>query len=128
MVYVFCAFCAGLAGLMLTSNSTSADPNSIGLFIELDAILAVVIVGYLMMSGGGGILGGGGGQSVQQGRVAGSGNNVACDTEAELFSCRVMTSTEQTWGRIFQEQGATYRPATINFYQRNAPSGCGAGR
>jgi hypothetical protein len=32
-------------GLMLTSDSTSADPNSIGLFIELDAILAVVIGG-----------------------------------------------------------------------------------
>ncbi|GAA0439931.1 MULTISPECIES: KPN_02809 family neutral zinc metallopeptidase [Sphingomonas] len=91
------------------------------------AILAVVVVGYLLMSGGGGILGGGGGQSVQQGRVASSGNgNVACDTEAELFSCRVMTSTEQTWSRIFQEQGATYRPATINFYQGGAQSGCGA--
>jgi simple sugar transport system permease protein len=51
VVYVFSAFCAGLAGLMLTSNSTSADPNSIGLFIELDAILAVVIGGTALTGG-----------------------------------------------------------------------------
>lgn len=51
VVYVFSGFCAGLAGLMLTSNSTSADPNSIGLFIELDAILAVVIGGTSLAGG-----------------------------------------------------------------------------
>ena len=51
LVYVFCGFCAGIAGLMLTSNSTSADPNSIGLFIELDAILAVVIGGTSLAGG-----------------------------------------------------------------------------
>lgn len=50
-VYIFAALCAGLAGLMLTSNSTSADPNSIGLFIELDAILAVVIGGTSLAGG-----------------------------------------------------------------------------
>jgi len=50
-VYIFSGFCAGLAGLMLTSNSTSADPNSIGLFIELDAILAVVIGGTSLAGG-----------------------------------------------------------------------------
>ena len=51
LVYIFSGFCAGLAGLMLTSNSTSADPNSIGLFIELDAILAVVIGGTSLAGG-----------------------------------------------------------------------------
>lgn len=51
VVYIFSGFCAGLAGLMLTSNSTSADPNSIGLFIELDAILAVVIGGTSLTGG-----------------------------------------------------------------------------
>ena len=51
LAYVFSGFCAGLAGLMMTSNSTSADPNSIGLFIELDAILAVVIGGTSLAGG-----------------------------------------------------------------------------
>ena len=50
-VYIFCGLCAGIGGLMLTSNSTSADPNSIGLFIELDAILAVVIGGTSLAGG-----------------------------------------------------------------------------
>lgn len=50
-VYVFSGLCAGLAGLMLTSNSTSADPNAIGQFIELDAILAVVIGGTSLAGG-----------------------------------------------------------------------------
>src|SRR6185295_8543135 len=48
LAYVFSGF---FAGLMLTSNSTSADPNSIGLFIELDAILAVVIGGTSLAGG-----------------------------------------------------------------------------
>jgi len=51
IVYLFAGLLAGLAGLMLTSNSTSADPNSIGLFIELDAILAVVIGGTSLAGG-----------------------------------------------------------------------------
>ena len=50
-VYIVCAVFAGLAGLMITSNATAADPNSTGLFIELDAILAVVIGGTSLAGG-----------------------------------------------------------------------------
>jgi simple sugar transport system permease protein len=50
-VYTFCAFLAALAGLILTSNQTAADANSTGLFIELDAILAVVIGGTSLAGG-----------------------------------------------------------------------------
>ena len=50
-VYVFTAFCAALAGLVLTSNQTAADANNTGLFIELDAILAVVIGGTSLAGG-----------------------------------------------------------------------------
>ena len=46
-VYVFVAVCAGIAGLMISSNVTAADANNAGLWIELDAILAVVIGGTL---------------------------------------------------------------------------------
>jgi simple sugar transport system permease protein len=51
MVYVFCAFCAGIAGLMISSNVSSADGNNAGLWIELDAILAVVIGGTPLTGG-----------------------------------------------------------------------------
>ncbi|WP_329082337.1 ABC transporter permease [Streptosporangium sp. NBC_01469] len=50
-VYTFCALCAGIAGLMISSNVSSADGNNAGLWIELDAILAVVI-GGTSLSGG----------------------------------------------------------------------------
>jgi simple sugar transport system permease protein len=42
---------AGLAGLMITSNATAADPNGTGLFLEIDAILAVVIGGTSLAGG-----------------------------------------------------------------------------
>jgi simple sugar transport system permease protein len=50
-VYVMCALLAGLAGLMITSNATAADPNGTGLFLEIDAILAVVIGGTSLAGG-----------------------------------------------------------------------------
>ncbi len=50
-VYVFVALCAALAGLMISSNVTAADANNAGLWIELDAILAVVIGGTLLSGG-----------------------------------------------------------------------------
>ncbi|GII81662.1 sugar ABC transporter permease [Sphaerisporangium rufum] len=51
MVYTFCALCAGIAGLIISSNVSSADGNNAGLWIELDAILAVVIGGTSLMGG-----------------------------------------------------------------------------
>ena len=50
-VYIMCALLAGLAGLMITSNATAADPNGTGLFLEIDAILAVVIGGTSLAGG-----------------------------------------------------------------------------
>lgn len=50
-VYVFCGFCAAIAGLILSSYLHSADGNNNGLNYELDAILAVVIGGTLMTGG-----------------------------------------------------------------------------
>ncbi|MBN9106230.1 MAG: ABC transporter permease [Propionibacteriaceae bacterium] len=50
-VYAVCAVLAGIAGLILTSNQTAADANNTGLFIELDAILAVVIGGTALSGG-----------------------------------------------------------------------------
>ncbi len=49
--YAVCAICAGIAGLMVSSNVSSADGNNAGLWIELDAILAVVIGGTALSGG-----------------------------------------------------------------------------
>jgi simple sugar transport system permease protein len=50
-VYVFSGLCAGLAGLMISANTSAADANNNGLWIELDAILAVVIGGTSLAGG-----------------------------------------------------------------------------
>ncbi|TCI96882.1 ABC transporter permease [Aeromicrobium sp. IC_218] len=50
-VYAFSGLCAGLAGLVIAANTNSVNANSLGLWIELDAILAVVIGGTSLMGG-----------------------------------------------------------------------------
>ena len=51
LVYTFCGFCAGIAGLVASSNIRTSDANNIGMTTELDAILAVVIGGTSMAGG-----------------------------------------------------------------------------
>ena len=50
-VYALAGLFAGIAGLMISSNVMAADANNAGLFIELDAILAVVIGGTSLAGG-----------------------------------------------------------------------------
>ena len=49
--YVFCGFCAGVAALIVSSSIRTSDANQIGLYLELDAILAVIIGGTSMDGG-----------------------------------------------------------------------------
>jgi simple sugar transport system permease protein len=51
MVYVLCALCAGGAGLIAASNIRASDANNVGLYLELDAILAVLIGGTSLVGG-----------------------------------------------------------------------------
>ena len=51
LVYVFSGLCAGIAGLVSASNIKCADANHAGLFLELDAILAVVVGGTALTGG-----------------------------------------------------------------------------
>ena len=50
-LYGFCGFCAGLAGLLVSSNVASADANNAGQLLELDAILAVTLGGTALTGG-----------------------------------------------------------------------------
>ncbi|MEW6159395.1 MAG: ABC transporter permease [Verrucomicrobiota bacterium] len=49
--YAFSGFCAGLGGLILAADIKAADANNAGLYLELDAILAVVIGGTALTGG-----------------------------------------------------------------------------
>jgi simple sugar transport system permease protein len=51
LVYSFCAVCAGIAGLIATADIKAADTNNVGLWLELDAILATVIGGTPLQGG-----------------------------------------------------------------------------
>src|SRR5688572_5519127 len=51
LVYSFCALCAGLAGLVVTTNIAAADSNKAGLWLERGAILATVLGGTALTGG-----------------------------------------------------------------------------
>lgn len=50
-VYTWCGFCAAMAGLIIISDIRGADANNAGLWMEMDAILAVVIGGTSLLGG-----------------------------------------------------------------------------
>ena len=88
----------------------------------------IVLIGigaaiFMTLGGGGALLSGGGttgsgGQQVAQQK--------ACDTPEELQACRVMTSTEQTWTKLFAAGGQRYPAPVLNFYEGGVQSGCGS--
>ncbi|MBO6149143.1 MAG: ABC transporter permease [Lachnospiraceae bacterium] len=51
MTYVICGLFAGVAGLVNSSRITSADSNNVGLYYEMDAILAVALGGNSLGGG-----------------------------------------------------------------------------
>lgn len=50
-VYAWCGLCAALAGVVAAADIMGADANNAGLWLELDAILAVVIGGTSLFGG-----------------------------------------------------------------------------
>jgi ribose/xylose/arabinose/galactoside ABC-type transport system permease subunit len=50
-VYMVSGLCAAMAGLIVTADIRGADANNAGLFLELDAILAVVVGGTSLLGG-----------------------------------------------------------------------------
>lgn len=86
-------------------------------------IILALVFGINPMS----LLSGGGGQMGAPSSVERGGAEEACGTsETHRFSCQVLASTEDQWSRIFQAQGQQYQPASMDFYNRNGQSGCGA--
>lgn len=76
---------------------------------------------FLFFGGGASMLTGG------SSTPASGGSATAYDTAEEQFAGRVLASTEQTWSRLFQQNGSQYRPTTINFYEGGVSSnGCGS--
>ena len=66
----------------------------------------------------------GGGAPVQQ--QAPTSTDKAQLTDVQRWSLRVLASTEDTWGPLFQRMGRTYQPTVLSFYSQSGSSGCGA--
>jgi uncharacterized protein len=88
--------------------------------------LAILGIGAFLLFGSGMLNFGGSGMVQDQASQPSAGGTQACDTESELYACRVFTLAETTWSQIFAEAGARYQPAKLQFYQRSVNSGCGA--
>jgi uncharacterized protein len=99
-------------------------PLLLGRKMGCGTIAILAIAAFFIFGGGMSFLTGPTSSSSEQ--AQGSGTTEKCDTDAELFACRVFTSTEQTWSQIFAQAGAQYQPAKIRFYQGGGQSGCGA--
>lgn len=105
----------GMLGLVF-----SLLPMLLGRKMGCGSVLLIAVVGYFVISSGMLTMGGpvsAPGTSQQLGA-----GNVACDTQEELFACRVLKSTEDTWSKLLRD----YRPAKLTFYQGGGQSGCGA--
>ena len=86
------------------------------------ALIGIGLAIFMAIGGGGGLLTGGGVAPGGTGQQQQAGQNKACDTPEELQSCRMLRSTEQTWGQLVQG----YRPPVLSFYQGGVQSGCGS--
>jgi uncharacterized protein len=98
-------------------------PLLLGRKMGCGTIALLLGVGALYLYSSGGLNLGGSGVATEQASQQGAGGTQACDTEAELFACRVFTSTENTWKQIL---GDRYQPAKLEFFQGGGQSGCGA--
>lgn len=114
----------GFGGGGLGSLLIGFLPLLLGRKLGCGTLVLLAIGAYLIFGTGMLNLGGSGVAPTEQAQQSGTGTQ-ACDTEAELFACRVFTSTEDTWKQIFQQAGAQYQPANLQFYSRNGQSGCG---
>ena len=79
--------------------------------------MVILALGYCALTSLGGGLGGG--SSAPAGKST-------LDPTTRTFMARVLGSTEQVWGQVFQQAGSKYTPTTLVAYNRNDQSGCGA--
>ena len=86
--------------------------------------VGILLLGYCALTqlggGSGGLLPGGPATT-----SAPSGQSTL-DPNTGKFLRRVLGSTEQTWGEIFQKSGERYQPTTLVAYSNYNQSGCGA--
>ena len=67
-------------------------------------------------------------QQVSAPREAGEARKGTPDDQMGQFVAKVLGSTEDVWGRIFEQANAQYRPPTLVLYDGMVRSACGMGQ
>ena len=91
---------------------------------------AVVLVGLALLFGVDPrtLLQGGGGTQPAAVEQSSAPQGPRADDEDARFASAVLAYTEDTWGQVFKERGATYDPPTLVLYDQSHPTGCGFGQ
>jgi len=84
--------------------------------------ILVLLLGYCALTSLGGLGGGG------RGDPTGSSGASKLDPNVRDAMVRILGSTEQTWGEIFQKSGAQYQPTTLVAYSGGTQTACGMGQ
>ncbi len=87
--------------------------------------VVILLLGYCALTqlgGGGGLIPGGTTTS------APSGGRSTLDPTMRDFLTRVLGSTEETWGEIFQKSGQSYTPTRMVAYTSGTQTSCGFGQ
>ena len=93
--------------------------------LGIGGIVVAVIAYFLGFDPGSAIQVGqqmGGGSTVQEGK-----RGTPAD-ETGQFVAKVLGSTEEVWGKVFQSNNLQYRPPTLVLYERQTASACGTGQ
>ena len=97
--------------------------------------IVVVLLLFAVFGGGlgslGGLLGGGGAPTGQVATrpAGGSGTGAAaiCSTNPERrATCNAFSSAQDTWEALFAKSGERFQPPSLQFFDQNGQSGCGA--
>lgn len=115
----------GFGGGGLISLLFGILPLLMGRKMGCGTIAILAVIGFFALSSGALNFGGTGLGSDPAPQSANS-SGAACDTQDELFACRVLKSTEITWSRLFAAAGQQYPPTTLNFFGDKVQSRCGA--
>jgi len=94
------------------------------------AVLGVVAYSYFSGGGLGGLLGGLSGTPVQTSESRPSGRVEQSAQEKELvdFVKVVLADTEETWNKVFESQGRSYKEPRLVLYRGSVNSACGLGQ
>jgi simple sugar transport system permease protein len=111
LAYLICGALSGLAGFIASSRIYSADANNIGLYLEMDAILAVALGGNVL----------GGGKFSLAGSVIGAFTIQALSTT--LYAMSVSSDQLPVYKAIVVIAIVTFQSETVRGYFRKLNSG-----